>query len=133
MEVTADPAKKVSLCPPSKVLTPEFRPLSLTFPRRRAVGPAGPAWSLALWAVAPTAPLTPFLLLLLFQGRLGATRRKSRPSPLPPAGSGAEGPSRPLSRAVSQRRQPHPHLHQAPPPWLQSGPGTQAGSAHAPR
>lgn len=83
--------KKSYFVPALKGADPQIRPRSLTFPSRPAGGPAGPARSLAPWTVAPTAPP---LFLLLFQGRLGASRRKSRPSPLPPTGSGAEGLSR---------------------------------------
>lgn len=105
--------KKSYFVPALKSADPQIRPRSLTFPSRPAGGPAGPARSLAPWTAAPTAPPTPFLLL--FQGRLGASRRKSRPSPLPPTGSGAEGPSRPRSRAVNQRLRPRPDPRGAPP------------------
>lgn len=109
--------KKSYFVPALRGADPQIRPHSLTFPSRPAGGPAGPARSLAPWTVAPTVPpFTPFLLL--FQGRLGASRRKSRPSPLPPAGSGAEGPSRPRSQAVSQSLRPRPDPREAPPHLL---------------
>lgn len=113
MEAPADPARKVSLRPPPWALTSSAGPAASPLPAARR-GPAGPARSLALRTVAPTPPLPPFLLLL-FQGRLGASRRKSRPSPLPPAGSGTEGSSRPRSQTVSQRRRLRPHPRQIPP------------------
>lgn len=105
--------KKSYFVPALKGADPQIRPRSLTFPSRPAGGPAGPARSLAPWTAAPTAP--PPLFLLLFQGRLGASRRKSRPSPLPPTGSGAEGLSRPRSWAVSQSLRPRPDPCEAPP------------------
>ena len=125
--------KKSYFVPALKSADPQIRPRSLTFPSRPAGGPAGPARSLAPWTAAPTAPPTPFLLL--FQGRLGASRRKSRPSPLPPTGSGAEGPSRPRSRAVNQRLRPRPDPRGAPPRSARgpAPPPRARASAHASR
>lgn len=117
-------ARPPGYCPPARATQSH-----LSRPPRR--GPLGPARSRALRTVAPTAPLSPFLLLL-FQGRLGASRRKSRPSPVPPAGSGAEGPSRPRNRAVSQRLRPRPYPRQAPPPSLFCGAEKLAGQRMRP-
>lgn len=120
MKAPADPARKVSLCPPSSVLTPRSVPAVSPLP---ASPPGVRQVLLGPWHSGRRLPLPPlilFLLLLLFQGRLGASRRKSRPSPLPPAGSGAEGPSRQRSRTVSQCLRPRPDPRQAPPPL--SGP-----------
>lgn len=86
----------------SGVLTPQPGPRSLTSPGRPAGGPAGRAQSQALWTLVSTVPPDPQPLSPPSQGRLGASRRKSRPSPLPPAGSGAgDCPSRTVGLSIS--------------------------------
>ena len=132
MKAPADSARKVSLCPPSRVLTPRSVPAVSPLPasppgvRQVLLGP----WHSGRWLPLP--PL-PFFSSFSSFSKAGSAPPAGNPAPPPSLRPDRERRDRPGSAVGLSVSAYGPAPIRVRPRPLWSGPRPLAGSAHAPR